>query len=73
VTSERPLPLTFVIRFEVRKSKGEFGTDLIGHRAPDRLRLREITGIDLSLSRTYTHAGHQLKRPFRQLPRPQGL
>ena len=73
VTSERPLPLTFVIRFEVRKSKGEFGTDLIGTVPPIASGYGEITGIDLSLSRTYTHAGHQLSVLSANCPAPKGF
>ena len=73
VTSERPITLNFVIRFEVKKTHGEFGTNLIGTVPPIASGYGEITGIDLALSRTYSHAGHKMSVLSANCPAPKGF
>jgi hypothetical protein len=73
VTSERPITLNFVIRFEVKKSHGEFGTSLIGTVPPIASGYGEITGIDLTLSRTYSHAGRKMSVLSADCPAPKGF
>ncbi|MGA8744456.1 MAG: hypothetical protein WB507_01150, partial [Solirubrobacterales bacterium] len=72
VTSEHPLPLTFVIRFEVKKGGGQFGTDLVGTVPPIASGYGEITGIDLSLSRNYTLHGKKMSVLSANCPAPKG-
>ncbi|HVC06735.1 MAG TPA: hypothetical protein VND98_04000 [Solirubrobacterales bacterium] len=57
VTSERPLPLTFVIPFEIKRVRGASGTEVIG-TIPPILGNGEITAFHLSLKRFYSRAGH---------------
>ena len=57
VASGAPLPLTYVIVFEVKKTKGTFGTSLIGTLPPIASEYGYISAFDLSLSRTYTYRG----------------
>ena len=73
VTSEAPLPLTFVIRFEVKKGHGEFGTDLDGTVPAIASGYGEITGIDLSLQRNYTLHGHRMSVLSANCPAPKGF
>jgi hypothetical protein len=73
VTAERPITLNFVIRFEVKKSGGKFGTNLIGTVPPIASGYGEITGIDLALSRTYSLHGHKMSVLSANCPAPKGF
>jgi hypothetical protein len=73
VTAERPLALNFVMRFEVRKGHGEFGTNLIGTVPPIASGYGEITSIDLALKRTYAHAGKKMSFLSADCPAPKGF
>jgi hypothetical protein len=60
VVSGPPLPLTYVIVFEVKKTKGTFGTSLVGTLPQIASEYGYISAFDLSLKRTYTDHGKKL-------------
>jgi hypothetical protein len=62
VASGAPLPLTYVIVFVVKKTKGTFGTKMIGTLPEIASSYGYITAFNLSLRRTYRHRGK--KRSF---------
>ena len=62
-----------MIRFEVKKGGGQFGTDLIGTVPPIASGYGEITGIDLSLSRNYTLHGRKMSVLSANCPAPKGF
>ena len=70
VTSERPLPLTYVLRFEVRKGSGPYGTKLIGTVPPIASGYGEITSIDFALKRIYSENGHPMSVLSADCPAP---
>jgi hypothetical protein len=73
VTASHPLALDFVIRFEIKKSKGTFGTKLVGTVPPIASGYGEITAINLSLKRTYRHHGKQMSVLSAACPAPAGF
>lgn len=59
VTSSKPLPLNYVIPFEIKRVRGIFGTEVIGTIPPiGAFLFGEITAFHLSLKRFYSRAGH---------------
>ena len=73
VASGAPLPLTYVIVFEVRKTKGTFGTELIGTLPSIASEYGYISAFDLSLGRTYTSHGEKLSYASAACPAPKGF
>ena len=73
VASGAPLPLTYVIVFEVRKTKGTFGTELIGTLPPIASEYGYISAFDLSLGRTYTSHGKKMSFASASCPAPKGF
>jgi hypothetical protein len=60
VTSKPPMPFKYVIRFEVTKIRGIFGTELHGTIPPTAPYSGEVLGFGFSLKRLYTLAGHRV-------------
>ena len=73
VASGAPLPLTYVIVFEVKKASGAFGTSLVGTLPPIASEYGYISAFDLSLGRTYTHNGKKLSYASAACPAPEGF
>jgi hypothetical protein len=73
VASGAPLPLTYVIVFEVRKAKGTFGTELVGTLPPIASEYGYISAFDLSLSRTYQYKGQKRSYASASCPAPKGF
>ncbi len=73
VESGPPLPLTYVIVFEVRKKGGTFGTELIGTLPPIASEYGYISAFDLSLGASYRYHGKKLSYASAACPAPQGF
>src|SRR5215203_534872 len=73
VSSEAPLPLTYVIAFEVKKQNGTFGTALIGTLPPIASEYGYISAFSLALHRRYTSNGRQRTFAAASCPAPNGL
>lgn len=73
VASGAPLPLTYVIVFEVKKTSGTFGTELIGTLPQIASEYGYISAFDLSLGRTYTYKGQKLSYASASCPAPKGF
>jgi hypothetical protein len=73
VASGAPLPLTYVIGFEVKKTKGTFGTELDGTLPPIASEYGYISSFSLSLSRTYTYRGQKRSFASASCPAPAGF
>ncbi len=73
VESGPPLPLTYVIVFEVKKKGGTFGTELIGTLPPIASEYGYISAFDLSLGASYRYHGKKLSYASAACPAPQGF
>ena len=73
VSSGAPLPLTYVIVFEVKKGKGTFGTSLVGTLPEIASSYGYITAFNLSLRRTYHFHGKRLSYASAGCPAPKGF
>ena len=73
VATGAPLPLTYVIVFEVRKAAGKFGTSLIGTLPPIASEYGYISAFDLALSRRYSSHGEKLSYAEAGCPAPNGF
>lgn len=73
VSSRAPLPLTYVIGFEVKKQGGTFGTALIGTLPPIASEYGYISAFSLALSRRYTSHGRQHYFASASCPAPDGF
>ena len=73
VSSGAPLPLTYVIVFEVRKGKGTFGTKLIGTLPQIASSYGYITAFNLSLRRSYRLHGKKMSYASAGCPAPKGF
>jgi hypothetical protein len=73
VASGAPLPLTYVIVFEVKKGKGTFGTSLVGTLPPIASSYGYITAFNLSLRRTYHTHGKRQSYASAGCPAPKGF
>jgi hypothetical protein len=73
VESGPPLPLTYVIPFQVKKTKGTFGTELIGTLPEIASEYGYISAFDLSLGRTYRWHGKKLSYASAACPAPKGF
>lgn len=73
ISSGAPLPLTYVIGFEVRKSGGTFGTQLVASLPPIASEYGYISAFSLSLSRQYELRGKQMSFASASCPAPEGF
>ena len=73
VATGAPLPLTYVIIFQVKRHKGTFGTSLIGTVPPIASEYGYISAFDLLLKRTYTYHGQELSYASASCPAPDSL
>ncbi len=73
VSSGAPLPLTYVIGFEVKKTKGTFATSLIGTLPPIAYEYGYISAFSLALSRTYEAGGEKRSFASASCPAPAGF
>lgn len=73
VATGAPLPLTYVIVFEVTKTKGTFGTRLTGALPPIASSYGYISAFDMSLSRRYSYRGKQMSYAEAGCPAPEGF
>jgi hypothetical protein len=73
VASGAPLPLTYVIVFVVKKTKGTFGTKMIGTLPEIASSYGHITAFNLSLRRTYRFHGRRMSFASASCPAPKGL
>lgn len=73
VESGPPLPLTYVIVFEVKKKGGTFGTELIGALPEIASEYGYISAFDLSLGATYDFHGKKMSYASADCPAPQGF
>jgi hypothetical protein len=73
VATGAPLPLTYVIVFEVSKTKGTFGTKLSATLPPIASEYGYISAFDMSLQRRYTSGGQQLSYASAGCPAPAGI
>ena len=71
--AKAPLPLTYVIAFEVKKSGGNFGTTLVGTLPPIASEYGYISAFSLALSRRYTYRGEQHSFASASCPAPEGF
>jgi hypothetical protein len=73
VSSGAPLPLTYVIVFEVKRQSGTFATSLVATVPAIASEYGYISAFDLSLKRRYTHDGKRLSYASAGCPAPAGL
>jgi len=73
VASGAPLPLTYVIVFEVKKTKGTYGTELDGTLPQIASEYGYISAFDLSLGRSYPYKGQKLAYASASCPAPKGF
>lgn len=73
VATGAPLPLTYVIVFELSKTKGTFGTRLDATLPPIASEYGYISAFDMSLQRQYTHDGKKLSYASSGCPAPAGI
>jgi hypothetical protein len=73
VSSRAPLPLTYVIGFEVKKQGGTFGTALVGTLPPIASEYGYISAFSLALSRRYTSHGKKHYFAAASCPAPAGF
>lgn len=73
VESGPPLPLTYVIVFEVKKKGGTFGTELVGTLPDIASEYGYISAFDLSLGATYSYHGKKMSYASASCPAPAGF
>jgi hypothetical protein len=73
VATGAPLPLTYVIVFEVSKTKGTFGTRLSATLPPIASEYGYISAFDMSLQRRYSSNGQKLSYASAGCPAPKGF
>jgi hypothetical protein len=73
VATGAPLPLTYVIIFEVRKKGGTFGNSLVGTLPPIASEYGYITAFNLSLRRQYSFKGKRMSYASGSCPAPKGF
>ena len=73
VSSGAPLPLTYVIAFEVKKQGGTFGTSLEATLPPIASEYGYITAFSLALSRKYEAGGQKRSFASASCPAPKGF
>ncbi len=73
VATGAPLPLTYVIIFEVKKKGGQFGNSLVGTLPPIASEYGYITAFNLSLRRQYSFKGKRMSYASGSCPAPKGF
>ncbi len=73
VASGAPLPLTYVIIFEVKKKGGTFATQLVGTMPPIASEYGFISAFNLLLRRQYSFHGEKLSYASAGCPAPDGF
>lgn len=73
VATGAPLPLTYVIVFEIEKAKGTFGTTLSATLPPIASEYGYISAFDMSLSRRYAYRGKSMSYAEAGCPAPAGF
>jgi len=73
VASGAPLPLTYVIVFEVKKRGGQFATQLTGVMPPIASEYGFISAFNLLLRRQYASHGEKLSYASAGCPAPKGF
>jgi len=73
VSSGAPLPLTYVIGFEVKKASGTFGSSLVGTLPPIASEYGYISAFALSLGRNYESHGKKMSFASASCPAPAGF
>lgn len=73
VSTKAPLPLTYVIIFEIKKQHGTFATSLVGTLPPIASEYGYISSFDLSLKRIYRLGGERMSYASAGCPAPQGF
>jgi hypothetical protein len=73
VASGAPLPLTYVIVFEVKKKGGEFGTQLVASMPPIASGYGSISAFNLLLRRKYSFHGKHMSYASAGCPAPDGF
>jgi hypothetical protein len=73
VASGAPLPLTYVIVFEVKKRGGEFGTELVATMPPIASGYGAISAFNLLLRRQYSFHGQRMSYASAGCPAPDGF
>lgn len=72
VATGAPLPLTYVIVFELSKTKGTFGTRLSATLPPIASEYGYISAFDMSLQRRYSSGAKKMSYASAGCPAPQG-
>jgi hypothetical protein len=72
VATGAPLPLTYVIVFDLTKTKGTFGTQLAATLPPIASEYGYISAFDMSLQRRYSSNGEKLSYASAGCPAPKG-
>jgi hypothetical protein len=73
VATGAPLPLTYVIVFEVKKKGGTFGNSLVGTLPPIASEYGYITAFNMSLRRQYRFHGKRMSYASGSCPAPKGF
>jgi hypothetical protein len=73
VASGAPLPLTYVIVFEVKKKGGQYATSLVGTMPPIASEYGFISAFNLLLRRQYSFHGQRLSYASAGCPAPSGF
>jgi hypothetical protein len=73
VASGAPLPLTYVIVFEVKKMGGTYGTSLVGTMPPIASEYGFISAFNLLLRRQYSFRGKRMSYASAACPAPDGF
>jgi hypothetical protein len=73
VASGAPLPLTYVIVFEVKKTAGTFGSSLVGTLPPIASEYGYISAFNMNLRRTYTYKGKKMSYASSGCPAAKGF
>ena len=73
VASGAPLPLTYVIIFEVKRQGGTFGNSLVGTLPEIASEYGYISAFNLNLRRTYTYKGKKMSYASSGCPAPKGF
>ncbi len=73
VASGAPLPLTYVIVFEVKKRGGTFATSLVGTMPPIASEYGFISAFNLLLRRQYSFHGKRMSYASAGCPAPDGF
>jgi hypothetical protein len=73
VASGAPLPLTYVIVFEVKRKSGQFATSLVGTMPPIASEYGFISAFNLLLRRQYSFNGRKMSYASAGCPAPDGF